>query len=324
MIKNDHSWRTVTFHDAIQEAYDEEFSRDRNRIIVGENIEFGFPQTKITLPLLKEKYPERVLNHVPLVEEMLPGIALGMSIGGLRPTVQFNWPTFVALALDQLYRLGIWRYRMAETKGPGVIIRIGHNVHDTSGSELSASMLGVLFHLPNIKIVTPSYPYFAKGLLKTAFKTTDPVVFVEHRMLYENRGPILEGEYKVPFGSSFVSKQGKDVTIITWMLGTFRAWDAAQKLAEEKIEVEILSLQTLVPMDMNTILASVKKTGRVVILEDDMLRGGIGAEIASRICESVPGTFVRRLGLQNVPLPPHPRFIPEVIPTVEKISRACR
>lgn len=299
-IMND---RKISFRKAINEALEEELSANPNLIIIGEDIIDADRQP--TTDNLDGKFPGRVINHLPLAEDMLCGMGLGMYLGGLKPIIQFDCGTFLTLALNDIWRLGTWRYRMAEKEGPGVVIRLGHNGYFGCGAEFATSLLSLAFHLPNILIATPSFAYHAKGLLKSALRANRPVIFVEnkHPLILEREGWVPEEEYMVSFGTSAMPRTGKDITIISWLFGTFDAILAADALQNDGIGAEVISLQTIYPMDINTILASAKKTGKVVIVEEDMLRGGVGAEISARINESLPLCRTLRVAAKNIPLP---------------------
>ncbi len=311
--------REITIREAIQEALREEFTLESTCFIIGEDLHDDRRQE--VLAELKEKYPDRFIV-TPLLEDMICDIGLGMSMGGLKPIVGFSYGTFITLALDGIYRLGHWRYRMAENDGPHVIVRISYG-GEARGSEFSASLLGLTLHLPNIWIAVPSSPYFAKGLLKTALHRSQPTLFFEHKNLYEKKGSVPSGHYTVPFGVATVIRPGKDITLITWAFMNEVAEVASKTLDNENIQVETVSLETLNPIDMDTILKSAVKTQRVVILEEDQLRGGIGAEIGMRILENIPNCIIKRIASKNVPMPPG-KYERLVIPTANQIVTVCR
>lgn len=318
------SERIISFREAIEEGFFEEFSINPNLALLGENVR---DRIDPTLSTLGEKFPERVRTAVPLVEEMLGGIALGMSLGGMRPVIQINWSAFITLILDQVYRLGSWRYRMFEKAGPGVLIRVGHDGYDgvAAGSELSSmSLLALINHLPNIWIATPTSPYHAKGLLKTALRENRPILFFEHKALYCMRGFVPPEEYLVSFGCSTKARSGDSLTIISWLYTGHLALEAAELLAQDRIQAEVLILHTLNPIDKESILNSARKTCRIIVVEEGMLRGGMGAEIISQVVENIPQCRVLRIGAKNVPLPAHAKFARLILPGVEDIVRAAK
>ncbi len=316
--------RNITYKEAINEALEEEFANDPHRILIGEDI-VGENREPVA-GNLKKKFPDRVINSLPLVEEMLCGIGLGMHLGGLKPVIQFDYSTFLTLSFYELFKLGTWRYRMAEKDGPGIVIIMGHDNFFCAGPEFATSLLASVFHLPNIWIAAPIFPYHTKGLLKTALRANRPVLFVEekYRAVYKLTGQVPAGDYSIPFGQAVIAKPGNTLTIISWLSSTIFSIEAAHKLEKEGISVEVVSLQTLQPMDTKTIFASAKKTRRVVIVENEMLRGGIGAEICAQIHESVPGCKIIRVANLNVPLPPASTHIESIMITTEKIEDACR
>lgn len=317
--------RKITFAKAIQEALEEELSLDPRIIILGEDI-LDTDTRQVVTSSLKERFPERVFNHLPLVEDMLGGIALGMSLKGSRPIVQLDYSTFITLALNDIHRIGSWRYRMFEKSGPGIIFRIGYDGYSRKGSELATSLLGTIFHLPNMRIITPSLPYYAKGLLKTAIRSGEPTVFFEYKKLYEKtNGPEVPSEdYTLPLGNSPIFRNGKDITFIAWGYAGFLAMQAAQVLSGHKIQTEVISPQTLHPIDMDPIFCSAKKTRRVIVVEEDMLRGGIGAELCARIIEKIPGCQIRRVAAKNIPLPYAKNIEKILLPNVQQIISAAK
>lgn len=315
------SEKEVTFREAIHEAFDEELKENPRLFLMGEDIVY---KRQSVLGSLKKKFPKQIINNLPLLEDMIVGIGVGMSIGGLNPVINFNYDTHMTLAMDDIYRLGIWRYRMSEKDGPGVVVRFAHEGFTGKGPEFSASLLALLFHMPNIWIATPGTPYHAKGLLKTAFRSNRPVVFWEHKKLYETAGIVPEKDYVVTFPASSVLTAGKHVTIIAWSYMVNFAFAAASRVKLQGIEAEVISLHTLNPMDMSTILTSARKTKRIIIVEEDILRGGIGAEIAARIGEEIPSVRIKRIASKNVALPGHAPLEKRVLPSEEDIISACR
>lgn len=315
--------REITYLEAIREAITEEFERNPSLVVFGEDI--LDEKRKPTLGDLKKKYPDRIMNHVPLVEDMLGGIGLGMSLGGLTPIVQLDYATFLPLALDGIYRLATWRYRMGEEQNPGVVFRVSSSMYLGCGPEFSTSLLATLFHLPNLWIAAPLTPFYAKGLMKTALRARRPVIFFEEEVLYDRvKGMVAEENVAVPFGTSHLLGRGADLTFISWLRPALMARDAALKLAQEGKTADVIALQTLNPLDMDAILASARKTGRVVIAEEDMLRGGIGAELAARITETLPHCRIRRVAARDTVLPARAQYEKLMLPDEEKIYEAAR
>jgi len=311
----------MTFADAIDAALEEEMAADSRIFVLGEDI--LDVNHNIVTKSAKDKFPKRFIS-TPLIEDMLGDIGLGMNLAGLKPILNLDYGTFVSNAFNSLYRLGIWRYRTAEKSGPAVIFRISHYGYLGRGAELAASFLGAIFHLPNIVIATPAFPHDAYGLLKTALQSDRPVVFFEHKKLYDHNGIVPNKEYMVPFGSSTVLKNGTDVTLIAWSFMSHLAMSAANILDPQKINTEVIILHTINPMDMETVLNSARKTKRVIIIEEDMLRGGIGAEISTQINKRISEIKVTRIAAKNVPLPIGQKYENLILPSIENIVEECR
>ena len=307
---------------AINNALDTLLERDPSVVILGEDVLSGKTRHPV-LARLEDVFADRIFNRIPLVEDMLGGIALGLNFGDIKPVIQFDYPTFITLALDGIYRLGAWRYRTAENDGPGVVIRVALADTTSGGADISMPFLSTVLHLPNITIAIPSDPYHAKGLLKTALRSNKPVLFFETKTLYETKGVVPRRDYTIPFGASSCTKKGTDVTIISWSYMSRLSIQAAEMLHNDGIEAEVITLHTLYPLDKESLVASAKKTGRIVIAEEEMERGGIGAEICAQIAESIPGCHFKRIAAKNVPVPPweYKKF---VVPGAEDIFTACK
>lgn len=311
--------REITIQEAIAEALEEEFTRNKKLFMLGEEI-LDLKRQPV-IGKLREQFPDNIIRS-PVVEEMICGIGAGMTIGGLTPILTFDYAAFLPLALNEIYQLGIWGSRRGEAQGPGVIIRASQMGYYGKGSELSPSYIASILHLPNIYIAVPSRPYFTKGLLKSAIRANRPVVFFEHKKIYEYRGRVPKEEYLVPFGTSTLFRTGNDVTIVSWLYTSYLASQAADSLKKDDVDAEVLSLQTLHPLDKRTLISSVKKTRRAVIVEEDILRGGVGAEIAAQLIEEIPGCIITRVAAQNHPLPPG-KYEQYALPSTAAIIEAC-
>lgn len=325
-MKNEDSSRT-TFLEAIQDTYLEEFSRNKKLVLLGESVKYGL---KPTLESLEKMFPERVINHIPLVEEMLGGIGVGMAEGGLRPVVQLNWSAFTTLLFDQIYRAGAWKYFTLEGRNIGITIRVGHDGYNSYdiGSELSNLLLGVVAHIPGMVIATPSNGYFARGLLRTSLRTDTPVFFLEHKKLYGHECEIDTQGYSIPFGSASVERMGNDLTIVTWLYTTELALKAASILEEEGVNTSVIALQTLVPFDIASVCNVVSKSKKLIVVEEEMERGGYAAYVAARIAKEIPGVTVEILGGKNVPLSNssyhNRRLVPDLRDIIDAARRVCR
>jgi acetoin:2,6-dichlorophenolindophenol oxidoreductase subunit beta len=297
--------KTITMRDAIIEALTEEMERDPSTVLFGEDVgKFGgvFGATKG----LHAKFGPRVFD-TPIAESTIVAAALGMAItGGLRPIPELQFGDFVGVAFDEVFhKLGKWRYMHGGQMEIPVTLRLPIGIAGGSGPEHSQSPQAIFMHAPGVKIAVPSTPYDAKGMLKTAIRDNNAVLFFEHKVLYDMKGEVPEGEYLIPLGKADVKREGNDVTIIATALQVHTALDAAKTLAKQGVEVEVIDPRTLAPLDMDTILNSVRKTGRVLIVHEEPKTGGSGAEIAARISEHALFDLqapIKRLGSPDVPI----------------------
>ena len=311
--------RVITFREAIQEAIYEEMCLDESIVIIGEDVLATGRKSSIKFPTTGDI--KRVWNHIPLVEDMLGGIALGMSIGGLRPVVQFDYPTFVTHAFESIYRLGHWRYRTTERDGPGVVIRVALEGFVSGGPDISKSFIGTVMDIPNVSIVIPSTPYYVKGLLKMALRINQPTLFFETKKLYRMRGIVPTDDYTISYGVSEKMAEGTHVSLISWGYARKLTIDAETILKREGISADVIVLQTLKPLDSVTILASARKTKNVVVVDEE--GGSAGARIVALVAEHTIGCRVRIVSPKNIPPPPW-EFAKYVLPTVADVVEACK
>lgn len=273
--------RTITFMQALTEAMAEELRRDPKVFVLGEDVRMGaFGQTA---GLVKEFGEERVLNTV-IAENAITGVAMGAAMNGMRPVLELMFIDFAMLAMDQLYnQLGQWRYVTGGQYPLPVTVRTAAGAGFRMAYGHSQCLEAMLTHAPGLVICTPSTPADAKGLLKSAIRSDDPVIFVEHKKLVLGgvEGEVPDGEYTLPFGKAEIKRPGKDVTIVATMFMVYEALMAAEELAAEGIDVEVIDPRTLVPLDKDTIFESLEKTGRLVTVEEGRIRCGFGAELAA-------------------------------------------
>jgi pyruvate/2-oxoglutarate/acetoin dehydrogenase E1 component len=273
--------RTITFIQALNEAMSEEMRRDPTVFVMGEDVQMAsFGQTA---GLVKEFGTERVLN-TPICENAITGVAMGAAMYGLRPVLEIMFCDFMMLTMDEVCnQLGQWRYVSGGQYQVPVTIRttIGGGVRMGYGH--SQCLESQFIQAPGLILVEPSTPYDAKGLLKSAIRSNDPVIFFEHKKLILGgvSGEVPEEEYIIPFGEAVIRKEGKDATVVALGFMVYEALAAAGELAKEGIDIEVIDLRTIVPLDKKTIFKSVEKTGRLVTVEEGRIRGGIGAEIAA-------------------------------------------
>jgi pyruvate dehydrogenase E1 component beta subunit len=297
---------TITMRQAITDALREEMHRDDNVFIMGQEIGVWGGAYAVTRGFYDEFGPRRV-RDTPISEMAIGGTATGAAMNGLRPVAEFMTMNFAFLALDTIVNHAAKIHYMfgGQVKAPVVFRAPGGG-----GRQLGATHShtpDVLFsHFPGLKVVSPSTPYDAKGLLKAAIRSDDPVLFIEHHTLYQIRGEVPEGDYMVPLGVSDVKREGSDVTLIAYAQGMKVAMEAAVQLAKEGIEAEVVDLRSLRPLDMGPALESFKKTFKAVIVEEGYRSFGIGAEIAARLQEEAFDYMdapIKRVAQLEVPLP---------------------
>jgi pyruvate dehydrogenase E1 component beta subunit len=333
--------RLLTVVEALREALREEMRRDERVILLGEDIGvpggFGGAFT-VTLGLEKEFGRERVLD-TPISEAAIAGLAAGAAMGGLVPVADVQYGDFLFLAMDQLANQAAkMRYMSGGRISVPLVFRAPVGA-TTRGAQHGQSLEAFFMHVPGLKVACPSNPYDAKGLLKTAIRDPNPVLFFEHKLLYGSKGSrkeaggmelvthVPEGEYLIPFGEARVARPGTHSTLVANLLMVHKSLQAARALGSEGIDVEVIDLRTLVPLDEETIFASVRKTGRLVTVEEDNLTGGWGAEVAARVAEHCIGELdapIRRVAAPDTPVPFAPPMENFYVPSVEKIVHAVR
>lgn len=319
--------RNINFLKALNEAMAEEMRRDPDVFVLGEDVRMGvFGQTT---GLAAEFGDQRILN-TPIAENAITGVAIGAAMNGLRPVLELMFADFIMLAMDQVCNnLAQWRYITGNQYGLPVTIRTAVGAGFRSGYGHSQSVESQLIQVPGLVIAEPSTPYDAKGLLKAAIRSDDPVIFFESKKLILGgvSGEVPEEDYTLPFGEAVVRRAGGDVTVTAVGAMVYEALAAAGRLAEEGIEVEVIDLRTIVPLDKDTIFESVEKTGRLVTAEESRLRGGIGAEIAALAGSdyfSLLKAPVKRVAAPMVPIPGSPVLEDYYLPNQDSIVRAVR
>jgi len=312
--------KLITGMDAIREALTEEMKRDASVFLLGEDLEqaiFG-----ITYGLVDIFGKERVRN-TPISENAIIGAAIGAALTGMRPVAEIMFADFLMDAMDPIVNtMAKIRFMTGGQAKVPMVIRTAAGAGLSAGAQHSQSPEAIFMHIPGIKIAVPSTPYDMKGLLKTAIRMDDPVLFVEHKMLYFEGGEVPEQEYTVPFGKADVKREGKDVTIVAVLAMVKKALIAADILAGENIEAEVIDPRTINPLDMDTIINSVKKTKRLITVEEGARTGGIGAEIAARVVEDAFDYLdapIKRLGSVECPIPFSPVLEEQMYPTEDNI-----
>jgi acetoin:2,6-dichlorophenolindophenol oxidoreductase subunit beta len=316
------------FREALNEALREEMDRDARVFLFGEDLRDPWGGTfRVTQGLSTQFGDDRVMN-TPISENGLLGAALGCAITGLRPVVEFMHMDFTVMAMDQLVnQVPKARYMTGGQVTVPIVIRTPSGGYRSSAAQHGQCLESLYTHIPGMLVVAPSTPADAKGLLKTAIRLDDPVFFVEHKGLYMLKGDVPDGEHLVPLGKADVKREGRHCTIVAWSLMVHRSLEAAEALAGEGIDAEVLDLRSLVPLDEEAILTSVAKTGRLVIVHEAPERAGYGAEIAALVADrgfASLKTAIRRVAARNVPLPMSPTLERTVLPDAERIVDAVR
>ncbi|HEY5276750.1 MAG TPA: alpha-ketoacid dehydrogenase subunit beta [Coriobacteriia bacterium] len=275
----------MKYREALRAALQEEMERDETVFCVGEGIAERGGSYKVTEGLLARFGPGRVLD-TPLSEAGFVGLGIGAAIAGRRPVVEMLFVDFLLLAMDQVVNQAA-KYRFmsgGEGRVP-LVIRTQGGAGNSLAGQHSQSLEALYYHVPGLKVVMPSTPRDAKGLLKAAIRDDDPVVFIEHKLLYMTEGDVPDEEYVIPLGQADVKRSGSDVTLVSWSHMVLKSLQAAEELAAEGISTEVIDLRTLVPMDTTCVLDSVRRTGRLVIAQEAIKRGGVGSDIAATVAE---------------------------------------
>jgi pyruvate/2-oxoglutarate/acetoin dehydrogenase E1 component len=282
---------------------------------------------KVTRGLLKEFGPERV-RDTPISEAAIAGAAVGAALGGLKPVAEIMYMDFVTICLDQIATNAAKMHFMSGGKlRVPFVLRTQYSLGRVHGAQHSQFFPSIFFQVPGLKVVLPSTPYDAKGLLKAAIREDNPVVFIESGMLYRIKGPVPEGEYVVPLGQCDVKKTGSDITIVAVSRTVTEALAAAMKLEEEGITADVIDPRTIQPLDLATILESVRKTGRLIIASDDVKCGGIGSEIAAQVVEEAFDSLdapILRVASPDMPIPFSPTLEQAYMPNAQKIIEAAK
>jgi pyruvate/2-oxoglutarate/acetoin dehydrogenase E1 component len=317
----------ITYVESLRMTLKEEMERDDSLMLIGEDIGRYGGIFGVTKGLLEEFGPHRV-RSTPISESAIIGSALGAAMTGIRTVAEIMYIDFTTCAMDQIVnQVAKMRYMSGGKAKIPLVIRTQEGGGRGNAAQHSQSLEALFIHIPGLKIVMPSTPYDARGLLKTAIRDDNPVMFIEHKLLYATKGFIPDGEYLIPFGQADIKRKGKDVTIVAISYMVTKALKAADRLAKEGIEAEVIDLRTLVPLDLETLLQSVRRTNRLVIIHEGCRRGGIGAEISSLIQEEAFDFLdapIQRVGALNVPIPYSEPLEQAVIPGEEDIIKAVK
>ncbi|MEJ5359098.1 MAG: alpha-ketoacid dehydrogenase subunit beta [Desulfobacterales bacterium] len=316
----------LLYREALRRALDEEMARDPHVFLLGETIAERGGSFKVTEGLLARYGPERVID-TPIAEASFTGMAVGAALIGLRPVVELLFIDFALLAMDQIVNQAAKiEFISGGRRRLPLVIRTQGGVGEGLAAQHSQSLEALFYHVPGLKVVMPATPADAYGLLKSAIRDDHPVVFIEHKRLYAVSGPVPEEETLLPLGCADWKRRGGDVTLVSWSYMVHRCLAAAERLAERGIEAEVLDLRSLVPLDRKALLASARKTGRVLIVHEAVRRGGVGGDLAATIMEEAWGELaapVRRLAGRNTPIPYSRNLEEACIPSVDEIAAAA-
>ncbi len=319
--------RKITYRESIIEAMAEEMRKDPYLFLIGEDVgpyggEHGLSKG------LWEEFGDMRVRDSPISEAEIIGCALGASITGCRVIAEIPFCDFIGVAMDQVYnQVAKMRYMYGGNINVPITIRTTMGGYFSAAAQHSQCLEGWFNHIPGLKVALPSTPYDAKGIIKSAINDNNPVMIFEHKKLFQIKGEVPEKEYYVPLGKAKIINKGKDLTIIATSYMVHLAISAAEKLAQERIEAEIIDPVSLVPLDEQTILDSVKKTGRVIIVHESWKRAGPGAEIAAVISEKAFDYLeypIQRIAAEDVPIPFSPVLEKFVLPSEEKIIKAAK
>ena len=315
--------KEITYAQAINDAMCEEMTRDESVFFMGEDIAEYCGAFGVSRGMLEKFGKDRVMN-TPISEQAFVGAGIGAAMVGMRPIVELMFSDFMCVCFDELVNEAPkMRFMFGGKVKVPMVMRTPSGGGTGAAAQHSQSLEACLAHFPGLKVVVPSTPYDAKGLLKTAIRDVNPVMFLEQKTLYRTKGMVPEEEYTIPLGVADVKRSGTDCSIITYGRMVQMSLEAAERLMEEGINVEVVDIRSLLPLDHKTIIESARKTRHVLIVHEAVQFGGFGGEIAGQIADSEAFYYldapIRRLGALSCPIPFNPNLEKAVFPTVEKI-----
>ena len=319
--------REITLSKAVNEAIAEEMRRDPTIFVIGEDVAEAGTPFKVLSGLVEEFGTDRIID-TPIAEPGFMGIAVGAAMTGSRPIVDLMFGDFLYLVMDQLCNQAAKTHYMSGGKlSVPLVLRTNLGATRRSAAQHSQSLHALVAHIPGLKVAMPSSAYEAKGLMKTAIRDNNPVVIFEDKLMYNDKAPVPEEEYLIPFGEAAVLRQGSDITMVATSSMVQVALAAAEILAREGMSAEVIDPRTIVPLDEATILASVRKTSRAMVIDEGHQSYGITGEIASRISEKAfyhLDAPVQRMGAMDVPVPFSPALEDITVPTAETVAERAR
>ena len=320
--------REITYQEAVREAMSQIMKNDERVFLMGEDIGVYGGAFGVTRGMIEEFGPDRIRN-TPISEAAIAGTSVGSALTGMRPIMELQFSDFVTIAMDQLVNQAAKiRYMYGGRASVPMVVRAPGGCGTGAAAQHSQSLEAWVAHVPGLKVVQPSTAYDAKGLLKAAVDDDNPVIFYEHKLLYGTKSEVPEELYTIPLGVADIKRKGTDVTVIATSLMVHKALEAAVALERDGIDVEVVDPRTLVPLDKETLIQSVKKTGRLAVVYEAVKRGGFGAEIVSSIVESEAFDYldapIKRLGGKEIPIPQNPELEKHAVPQTEDIIEAVR
>ncbi|MGE5494255.1 MAG: alpha-ketoacid dehydrogenase subunit beta [Burkholderiales bacterium] len=317
--------RTITYAKAVNEAMCEEMRRDPDVFLLGEDVGVYGGSFGVSAGMIDEFGPERVMD-TPISEAAIAGAAVGAAAAGMRPIFEIMFSDFVTITMDQIVNQAAkLRFMTGGQAEVPLVLRTAGGCGTGAAAQHSQSLESWFCHVPGLKVIAPSTPYDAKGLLKAAIRDNNPVIFFEHKLLYKQSGEVPEEDYVLPIGKADVKRQGKDVTIITYSRMVNVCLEAAEKLSRQGVSAEVVDLRTLKPLDSEAIISSVKKTGRALIVHEACKTGGLGGEIAAILSDEAFSYLkapVKRLCGLDMPVPFSKELEKNAVPTVEAVRKA--
>lgn len=318
--------RMITYAQAINEAIAEEMARDEDVILYGQDVAQLGGIFQVTTGLLDRFGPDRVFDS-PISENVMVGAGVGAAVMGLRPIVELQFADFIITAGDEIFfKAGMWRFMHGGAFKVPLVVRLPSG-STGAGPEHSTCPEAYVMHSPGLKCAVPSTPADAKSLLRQAIADDNPVMYFEHRLLYQSRGEVDDAAPELPFGRAAIRRTGSAVTVVAWQLMLQRVLEAAPTLASEGIEIEVIDPRTLNPFDWDTVIDSVKKTGACLVVEEGYRSLGVGAEVGAVLMERAFPWLdkpFRRLAIPDVPLGSADALVREVIPSTDAILQAVR
>jgi pyruvate/2-oxoglutarate/acetoin dehydrogenase E1 component len=319
--------RKIMYREALNEALREEMAGDPSVLIMGEGIAEKGGSYKVTEGLLQAFGRDRVID-MPISENGFTGMGVGAALTGMKPVVEILFVDFTMLILDQVVNQAAkFRFMSGGAGSVPLVLRTQGGIGNGLAAQHSQNLEALFYHIPGLRVVMPSTPYDAKGLLKTAIQYEDPVIFIEHKQLYMTEGEVPEETYRIDLGKGDVKREGRDLTIIAWSNMVHRSLEAAEMLAGDGIEAEVIDPRTLVPLDRELILGSVRKTEHVLIAQEAVRRGGIASDIASIIQEEAFDYLNAPVGIiagKNTPVPFNLELEKIVVPGSREIYETAK